>query len=48
MVASVSITLLIYLTLTEGFTQSKAWVYIISAIVAGVMWVMRRNQRLKK
>lgn len=47
-IATVSVFMLIYLSIAEGFSKGKAWVYIITALIAGFMWLVRRNQRLKK
>ena len=47
-IATISVFMLIYLSIAEGFSKGKAWVYIITALIAGFMWLIRRNQRLKK
>lgn len=46
LIAIVSIGVFFYLLFTEGFAMGKAWVYLISTAVGGLMFFVRRRQRL--
>jgi uncharacterized protein (DUF983 family) len=46
-IAIVSTAVFFYLLFTDGFVEGKAWVYLITVVIATGMFYLRRRQRLK-
>lgn len=46
LIAITSLGVFIYLLFAEGFIDGKAWVYLITLALAGLMYYVRRRQRL--
>jgi hypothetical protein len=46
-IAIVSTAVFFYLLFTDGFVEGKAWVYLISVVIATGMYYIRRRQRLR-
>jgi hypothetical protein len=47
LIAITSFGVFIYLLITEGFIDGKAWVYLITLAIAGLMFYVRRRQRVE-
>ncbi|HYG16745.1 MAG TPA: hypothetical protein VEC12_13395 [Bacteroidia bacterium] len=48
LIAITSLGVFIYLLITEGFIDGKAWVYLITLAIAALMYYLRRRQRLAR
>lgn len=47
-IAIASIAVFFYLLISEGFTNGKAWVYLITTAIATGMFLLRRWQRIRQ